>query len=79
MPQKSPVPKAPKRTRNLIPGDCKVQLDALIASYGGRRRMGSDQEKALSAILDRFPALSRKSALNYLNNRRAAVRKSLAK
>ena len=67
---------APKRARNAIPSAAKAELDALIASYGTRRRMGIEQEGMLAMVLLRFPAVSRKSALNYLNNRRSAVRKT---
>ena len=60
----------------MIPDAAKAELDALIVSYGTRRRMGMEQEGMLGMILLRFPKMSRKSALHYINNRRAAVRKS---
>ena len=67
----------PKRVRKVIPDAAKAELDALIASYGSRRRMGIEQEGMLAMVLLRFSMVSRKSALNYLNNRRAAVRKAI--
>ena len=70
---------AVKRVRSVIPDAAKAELDALITSYGSRRRMGIEQEGMLGMILLRFSAMSRKSALHYINNRRAAVRKSSVK
>ena len=63
----------------MITDSAKTDIHAIIASYGTRHRMGERQEVMLAVVLSRYPDLTRKTVIDFINNRRAETRKALAK
>ena len=62
----------------MISDSAKTDIHAIIASYGPRHRMGEKQEAMLAVVLKRYPYLTRKNVIDFINNRRAAIRKASA-
>ena len=62
----------------MISDSAKTDIHAIIASYGTRHRMGEKQEAMLAVVLKRYPYLTRKNVIDFINNRRAAIRKASA-